>query len=409
MKKNQLILWAAVFFLAALFSCNRSGSDNSAAAFEQQLQEKLRQAKKGDVIEIPEGKFEFTRTLSLVGVPFVTIRGKAQSQTVLSFKNQTEGEEGLRIANADDFTIENISIHDSRGDGIKLQDSKNVIIRNLAVGWTKGPKETNGSYGIYPLSCENVLIEKCAVTAASDAGIYVGQSENIIVRNNITFENVAGIEIKNCTYADVYNNKSYNNSGGIFVCDLPELPVKNGHHIRIYENVVKDNNYQNFAPGRNTVAMVPSGTGMLLMSARNVEVFENEFSGHRTTSAAVISYLLTKKSYKDSLYNPYTSSVFIHHNKFDQPMAMPDTTCSLGRLAADIFHGNNPHILFDGFIDPSFVEKDGKVRESGNLCLKLNGDIKFANINAPSDFKDIKTDPNVHDCEHGEIPAVELY
>lgn len=408
MKKNQLLLAASVIFSAAFFSCNMSGTNTASVNFEQQLQEKLNHARKGDVIEIPEGKFELTKTLSLVGVPFITIRGKAQSKTVLSFKNQTEGEEGLKIANANDFTIENISIHDTKGDGIKLQDSKNVTVRNLAVGWTDGPKTTNGNYGIYSVSCENVLIEKCAVTSASDAGIYVTQSENIIVRNNLTFENVAGIEIENCIYADVYNNRSYNNTGGIFVFDLPDLPRKNGHHIRIYENVVKDNNYPNFAPGESMVAVIPAGTGMLVMSTRNVEVFENEFSGHNTASAAVISFLLTKKAYKDSLYNPYVSSIFIHHNKFDQPMTMPDTTRSLGRLAATIFRGNNPHILYDGFIDPSFIESDGKVRESGNLCLKFNGDVKFANINAPSDFMDIKTDPNVHDCEQGELPAVEL-
>lgn len=389
-------------------SCNQNSDNNNAQDFEKQLQEKLINAKKGDVIEIPEGKFEFTRTLSLDAVPFVTIRGVAQSKTVLSFKSQTEGAEGLKISNADDFTLENISIHDTKGDGIKIQDSKNLAIRNVAVGWTDGPKETNGSYGIYPVTCKNVLIEKCAVTAASDAGIYVGQSENIIVRNNITYENVAGIEIENCTYADVYNNKSYNNTGGIFIFDLPELPRKNGHHVRVYENVIKENNFPNFAPEGNTVSMVPAGTGMLVMSTRNVEIFENEISGHRTTSTAVISFLLTQKPYKDSLYNPFSSAIFIHHNRYEQPMSMPDTTRPLGKLAAMIFQGNNPHILFDGFIDPLFVEKNGKVREAGNLCLKLNGDIKFANINAPSNFKDVKTDPNVHDCEHGELPVVEL-
>ena len=40
-------------------------------------------------------------------------------------------------------------------------------------------------------------IEHCIAIGASDAGIYVGQSNNIIVRNCEVFQNVAGIEIEN--------------------------------------------------------------------------------------------------------------------------------------------------------------------------------------------------------------------
>ena len=89
-------------------------------------------------------------------------------------------------------------------------------------------------------------------------------------------------------------------------------------------------------------------------------------------------------------------------------MTLPDTTRVLGMMVYLLFQRNNPHNLYDGFVDPVFVEKDGKVREAGNLCLQYNGDIKFASINASSHFRDIKTDPNVHDCEQGEIPPVEF-
>jgi len=35
--------------------------------------------------------------------------------------------------------------------------------------------------------------------------------------------NVAGIEIENCTDADVYENISTNNTGGVLVFDLPDF------------------------------------------------------------------------------------------------------------------------------------------------------------------------------------------
>jgi parallel beta-helix repeat protein len=43
----------------------------------------------------------------------------------------------------------------------------------------------------------NVLIDKCSVSGTSDSGIYVGQSQHVVVRNNTVFDNVAGIEIDN--------------------------------------------------------------------------------------------------------------------------------------------------------------------------------------------------------------------
>lgn len=71
--------------------------------------------------------------------------------------------------------------------------------------------------------CTNVLIEGCTAIGASDAGIYVGQSKNIIVRNSRAYHNVAGIEIENSLMADVYDNESTENTGGVLVFDLPDL------------------------------------------------------------------------------------------------------------------------------------------------------------------------------------------
>ena len=64
---------------------------------------------------------------------------------------------------------------------------------------------------------KDVLIDGCVAIGASDAGIYVGQSQNIIVKNSIAQYNVAGIEIENSFYADVFDNLTSHNTGGILV------------------------------------------------------------------------------------------------------------------------------------------------------------------------------------------------
>src|SRR3546814_1386139 len=91
--------------------------------------------------------------------------------------------------------------------------------------WTGGPSTDNGAYGLYPVQVDNVLIEDSVVKGASDAGIYVGQSTNIIVRNNRAEGNVAGIEIENSTGADVYGNTTTGKTGGILVFKIGRAPV----------------------------------------------------------------------------------------------------------------------------------------------------------------------------------------
>ncbi|HWB64829.1 MAG TPA: parallel beta-helix domain-containing protein, partial [Chitinophagales bacterium] len=228
------------------WSCNNSTAPTTDGSFEKQLQEKFIDAKDGDVIELPEGTFMLTRSLILDKAKNVTIRGKGKDKTILNFKNQKDGAEGLRIT-ADGAVMEDFAILDTKGDAIKVQDATNVTFRRVKTGWTTVHSTKNGSYGTYPVGCTNVLIEDCEVYGASDAGVYVGQSNNIIVRKNYVHDNVAGIEIENSHEADVYDNLSQSNTGGILVFSLPELPKKNGNKCRVFHNRIINNNTNNFA------------------------------------------------------------------------------------------------------------------------------------------------------------------
>ena len=82
--------------------------------FETQLQLRLLQAQPGDIIEIPAGTYALYRGLSL-SVDGVTIRGAGMDKTILSFKEQVSGAEGLLVT-ANDFTIEDLAIEDAKGD-----------------------------------------------------------------------------------------------------------------------------------------------------------------------------------------------------------------------------------------------------------------------------------------------------
>src|SRR6185295_18263305 len=157
---------------------------------------------------------------------------------------------------SDRVTVRDFTMRNPKGNGVKSKDADQISMVSLRVEWPAGPKETNGAYGVYPVSSTNVLIDRVTVSGASDAGIYVGQSRNVVVRNSRAEFNVAGIEIENSFNADVHDNVATHNAGGILVFDLPGLPQMGGHSTRVFHNEVVDNDTPNFAPKGNTVAGV---------------------------------------------------------------------------------------------------------------------------------------------------------
>ena len=187
--KNTISAIFLITVLGLLLGCQETPKGPQIMAADtlvKSLQKRLIEAKAGEQILLPAGTFSFKRSISLNDTPDVTIKGAGKGKTILSFKGQIEGAEGLLIKNVKGITLEGFSVSDSKGDAIKVQACENVVMRDLETTWTTGKKPTNGAYGLYPVSSTNVLMEKCEASYAMDAGIYVGQSKNVVVRDNLS-------------------------------------------------------------------------------------------------------------------------------------------------------------------------------------------------------------------------------
>ena len=386
------------------------------AEFEKDFQLKLILAEPGDTIKLESGLFPILGTLSMEGKEDIVIRGAGMNGTILSFAGQVEGAQGLSITNCTNITLEDFTVQDAKGDAIKCQYVNGITFRRVKAQWLGGPKPTNGAYGLYPVQCENVLIEHCVAIAASDAGLYVGQSKNIIVRFSEAFDNVAGIEIENSTRADVYGNNVHGNAGGILVFDLPDLAVKEGKQVRIFDNIVKDNNIDNFAPEGNIVGKVPSGTGIMVMATEQVEVFDNTIINNKTAGTAVVSYYITEEETKDSQYNPYTSAIYIHHNIYRRAPQIPTLDHDIGLLLFVHFFRDVPDIIYDGMPDPRYVGDNGLIPDSRRLCIADNHEAGYLNLDISKNFEswyspflaDFNTDDNECNCTQEPLPEVIL-
>jgi parallel beta-helix repeat protein len=335
--------------------------------FAENLQLALIEAEPGQTIVMPEGIFAFTTGLSL-DVDDVTLAGAGQGKTILDFAGQTGAGEGLLVT-ADDVVLTDFGIRDTKGDGIKSKDSDRITYQYLTVEWSGEPDETNGAYGIYPVESTDVLVQNCTVRGASDAGIYVGQSQNIIVRDSVAEYNVAGIEIENSSYADVYGNIARYNAGGILVFDLPDLPVMGGHSTRVYDNDIVENNTKNFAPVGNIVAGVPSGTGLIVMANSDVYVTGNRFADNRSVHVMLTAYT---EPLTDENYNPLLDDITISSNTYEG--GLDDPQGMLTPIAAAL-GGQLPAIMTDGV-----TRWNGGEDQTVNLVIDEAPEVGFVNI-----------------------------
>jgi parallel beta-helix repeat protein len=395
---------------AALAACGGnqpSGTADSATEdFQAKLQQQLLDAKPGSVIDIPAGHYHLNRGLSL-RTDGITIRGAGMDKTVLSFKGQVVGPEGL-LVNANDFTIENLALEDTKGDALKINQGKNITIRGVRVEWTDGPKTTNGAYGLYPVKTQNVLIENSTVIGASDAGIYVGQSNNIIVRNNRAEQNVAGIEIENSVNADVYGNTATKNTGGILVFNMPNLSQA-GHSTRVYKNTVLDNNTDNFAAKGAAVASVPRGSGVVINSNDKVEIFDNDVGDHKTANVIISSYFSTNYYNTRGVaadYNPYPKGIYVYDNRFKNGGDAPDgMKLKMLKTAVYGMSGKFPDVLWDGYVDAKTLV-NGLPPDGDRICIQ--GADGVLNADGPHDYKNPTTDTKAYQCTLPKLPPVVL-
>jgi len=366
-------LAGAAFAALLLFSSGQAAVLNVSPGkdVQERLQSALIDAKPGDTVLLSAGQFDLTDGLSL-DVKDVTIKGAGQAATILDFKGQMSAGEGLMIT-ANGATVRDLTVLNAKGDAVKAKGVDQISFINMSVDWSGPPKASNGAYGVYPVSSTHVLIDGVTVRGASDAGIYVGQSKSIVVKNSIAHFNVAGIEIENSMNADVYDNISTHNAGGILIFDLPNLPQQGGHSHRIFRNLVVDNDTQNFAPKGNIVASVPTGTGIMVMANHDVHVFQNAIRGNATAAIMLVGY---KLKIKDAQYEPLPTDIVVRDNQIGRNGWAPQIEGMSGMKL--------PPILWDGATH--FVRDGTPVDEAVNVVIK-DGPVLDLNLTDVADLK----------------------
>ncbi|MEZ4224860.1 MAG: parallel beta-helix domain-containing protein [Polyangiaceae bacterium] len=363
------------------------------------LQSALIEVKSGGTVCLCPGSYSLTKEVSL-NVPNVTVKGlgATMEDTILDFKKQTQGDDGFTVT-SDGFTVENLWLKNSPGNGIVVTGAEGVTFRKLKVSWDAGSVTANGAYAVYPVKSKKVLIEDTEVVGASDAGIYVGQCEQAIVRRNKVYGNVAGIEIENSNDAEVHDNEAYDNTAGILVFVLPNLEKKDGKRSLVHHNKITANNRANFAEDKTVVSYVPAGTGVLILGADQTEIRDNDIKDNQSVSVLTVSlqtFNILLGGTPDPLTDPDPEEVFIHDNTLTNNGTDPQGILGTFKLKP------LEDILWDGYEKPNLT--------GNNFCLGPPPHPSFRNFQAASgglaDNAVHTTDSTPHACGHTPLPSV---
>lgn len=219
------------------------------------------------------------------GCPPITVTGF----TLGGLTIQNASETGVRLVGVDDF---------------KLNHSR--YLDNL-------------EYGPFPVCSTNGEIRGNHVSGSLDAGIYVGDDQNVDVLDNVVTGNVAGIEIENTLQSVVSGNTVTGNTAGILVFVLPNLPQPFTETVLIEDNLIANNNRTN--DGTGAVAAVPEGTGILILGADDVTVQHNDITGNDSFGIAITGNF---NVFLDPRIEPFNDDIVVQHNHITGNGAHPD-------------------------------------------------------------------------------------
>lgn len=272
----------------------------------ESIQEAVDQAQPGDTIQVAPGTY---RETVLVELPNLTLIGQVAGGRRPVLAGEGVRENGLVVCAAA-FELEGFELRDYTGNGVLVQGTSNVALRDLLADHT-------GEYGLVAVKSSQVVIEGSVATGASDTGIYVGQSQEVAVSNNEATENVAGFKIENSSQVVLDHNDAHGNTVGVLVFVLPDLEQKRGLDNLVRGNRIVGNNLPNFASEEALVSQVPTGIGILIMAADRTEVTDNEIQDNRSAGIALIGLKELFPDRQQFDVGTETEGSWIHDNRVE--------------------------------------------------------------------------------------------
>jgi hypothetical protein len=262
------------------------------------IQAAVNAADAGDTIRVKRGVYREAvringrrkRYLKLIGNP------RRPGRVVLDGRGRMQN--GFAVNNADEVTISGFKTRRYRANGFFFTNLNGYTMNHLIA-------ERTGVYGLYAFNTIGGRILNSEAYYVNDGAFYIGQTPpqdrpvQTLVRNVEGWGSPIGFSATNMRYVTITKSRFYNNAVGIVpnALDSEKFPPPE-------QNVIVDNeifwNNLNFHEGdppfeprdEGTAALVPIGTGILLLGGRDHRIENNRIYGNFLTGIAALDGIL---------------------------------------------------------------------------------------------------------------------
>jgi hypothetical protein len=266
------------------------------------IQKAVNKAKAGDTIRVRNGVYREAvkvdgskkRYLKLVG-------NRAHPEKVL-LKARGNMQNGIFVNAANEVTVDGFMARGYKSNGFFFTNLNGYTMNHLIARQT-------GVYGLYAFNTIGGRMLNSEAYYVNDGAFYIGQTPpqakpvRTIVRNVDGWGSPLGFSATNMRYVTITKSRFYNNGAGIVPNALDSEKYPPAEDNEIIDNDIFWNNFD-FHQGKppfhirqdGTAALVPIGTGVLLLGGRGNRIENNRIHGNYLAGVAAIQGILLQKN-----------------------------------------------------------------------------------------------------------------
>jgi parallel beta helix pectate lyase-like protein len=266
------------------------------------IQKAVNAADPGDTIRVRNGVYREAVKITGNKKRYLKVIGNKSKPRKVLLRARGNMQNGFFVSGADEVTINGFMTRGYKANGFFVVNVNGYTLNHLVARQT-------GVYGLYAFNTIGGRMLNSEAFYVNDGAFYIGQTPpqdrpvQTLVRNVEGWGSPIGFSATNMRYVTITRSKFYNNGVGIVPNALDSEKFPPPENNVITDNEIFWNNF-NFHQGKppfpvreeGTAALVPIGTGILLLGGRGHRIENNKIYGNYLTGVAAIDGILLQEN-----------------------------------------------------------------------------------------------------------------
>ena len=266
------------------------------------IQKAVNQARAGYTIRVRNGVYREAVKINGSKKRYLRLIGNPANPKKVVLRARGNMQNGIFVNAANEVTVNGFMTRDYKSNGFFFTNVRGYTMNHLIARQT-------GVYGLYAFNSIGGRILNSEAYYVNDGAFYIGQTPpqakpvRTIVSNVSGWGSPLGFSATNMRYVTITKSRFYNNAAGIVPNALDSEKFPPPEDNAIVDNDIFWNNF-NYHQGKppfvvrkdTTAALVPIGTGVLLLGGRGNRIENNRIHGNFLAGVAAIEGILLVKN-----------------------------------------------------------------------------------------------------------------